>query len=540
MRPLACWILSSIPFLMPCVAEAAESTKTDDGFVEIFDGKTLDGWDGDPQFWSVQDGCITGQTTADRPTKGNTFIIWKERDVADFELKLEYRIVDGNSGIQYRSFRLPEGADRWRIGGYQADLEAGDRYSGICYGEAFRGILADRGEQAELVREGGEFKKKVTGSVGDQEAIGKQVKKEDWNEYHITARGFHFIHRINGTVTCELVDNDKKMRRDSGVLALQLHQGPPMKVQFRKIRLKKISREAASADAPTTKKVIFVAGKKSHGYGAHEHYAGCALLARSLQDALPNFETEVIRDGWPRDESRLKGADCVVMYADGGKGHPAIPHLQKIDALADEGVGLVFIHYAVEVPAGEPGDAFLKWMGGYFEMNWSVNPHWTAHFDQFPDHPITRGVEPFSIRDEWYYHMRFRKNMEGVTPILTDLPGPETLARRDGPHSGNPDVRRAILQQKQPQHVGWASTRPDGGRGFGFTGGHDHWNWGEPNFRKVVLNAIVWCAQGQVPEDGVGSAPVTLAQLEQNQDEPPREDFDREAIRSRLGLSSSQ
>ena len=112
-----------------------------------------------------------------------------------------------------------------------------------------------------------------------------------------------------------------------------------------------------------------------------------------------------------------------------------------------------------------------------------------AEFDALPNHPITRGVKPFEMNDEWYYHMRFRENMEGVKPILSDLPGPETLARGDGPHSGNPAVREAVLQRNEPQILAWASERPNGQRGFGFTGGHHHWSWGDPNFRKIVLNA---------------------------------------------------
>jgi len=516
-----------------------ESKHAGDGFARIFDGRTLSGWDGNPKYWSVLDGAITGQTTAENPTNGNTFLIWKGGDIANFELKLEYKIIGGNSGIQYRSFPLEKADDRWRIGGYQADFEAGDTYSGICYGEAFRGILAGRGEKTVLTTKEGKFHKQVTGSVGDSAAIGKQIKKEDWNTYHITARDFRMVHRINGVTTCELIDNDVEARRASGLLALQLHAGPPMKVQFRSVRLKKLKATAATSQLEAKKKVVFIAGRKSHGYGAHEHYAGCALLARSLQKAMPELETEVVRDGWPADESVLNGADCVVMYSDGGGGHPVIPHLAQMDELAERGVGLVFLHYAVEVPAGEPGDHFLKWMGGYFEANWSVNPHWTAHFSDFPDHPITAGVEPFSIHDEWYYHMRFRENMTGVTPILTDLPGPETLVRSDGPHSGNPKVRQAVLQRKQPQHLAWAATRPDGGRGFGFTGGHDHWNWGEPNFRKLVLNAIAWCAHTEIPVGGVGHAQVTLEQLEQNQDEEPSQDFDRDVIRKRIHLPSA-
>jgi hypothetical protein len=133
-----------------------------------------------------------------------------------------------------------------------------------------------------------------------------------------------------------------------------------------------------------------------------------------------------------------------------------------------------------------------------------VNPHWTANFKNLPKHPITSGVAPFEINDEWYYHMRFRKDMEGVTPILVDLPPRESLSREDGPHSGNPAVREDVLVKKEPQTVAWAFDRPNNkGRGFGFTGGHFHRNWQNDNFRKIVLNAILWTAQGEVPANGV-------------------------------------
>ncbi len=290
--------------------------------------------------------------------------------------------------------------------------------------------------------------------------------------------------------------------------------------------------------AAEKKKVAFMAGRRSHGYGSHEHYAGCALLARSLEQGMPNFETVVFRDGWPKDKDAFEGADTIVMYCDGGGGHPVNRNLEQLDRLAEKGVGIVCIHYGVEVPKGPSGEKFLKWIGGYFEPHWSVNPHWTGKFAKFPEHPTTRGVKPFEVNDEWYYHMRFREGMKGVTPILTDLPGKETLTRPDGAHSGNPHVRAAVLDRKEPQHVAWATVREDGGRGFGFTGGHNHWNWGDPNFRKLVLNAIVWTAQGEVPKAGVGDKPLGLTDLEENQDEQQPANFNRDAIRKRFNLSA--
>jgi len=224
--------------LIPCIcltACAAISVAKEDGFVAVFDGKTLDGWDGDPRFWSVQDGTITGQTTADNPTEGNTFLIFTGDDVDDFELKLQYRIVGGNSGIQYRSFKVPDA--KWVVGGYQADFEAGETYSGILYGERFRGILAGRGQKT-VIQEGGQVK--VVGSVGDSAEIQSRIRNEDWNDYHIIARGNSFVHKINKIVTCQATDEDSAARA-SGILALQLHAGPPMKVQFRDVMLKRAS-----------------------------------------------------------------------------------------------------------------------------------------------------------------------------------------------------------------------------------------------------------------------------------------------------------
>lgn len=264
-------------------------------------------------------------------------------------------------------------------------------------------------------------------------------------------------------------------------------------------------------------KIVLVAGRPSHGPGEHEHRAGCLLLEKCL-DRLPNVEAVVITNGWPADESVFDGAATILFFADGGGGHPAIQgdRLQKLGARLKQGVGMVCVHYAVEVPKEKGGKEFLDWIGGYFEMNWSVNPHWTAEFKSLPAHPVTRGVKPFQTRDEWYYHMRFREGLQGVTPILTALPPDDTLKRPDGPHSGNPSVREAIAKG-EPQHVAWAYQRPDGGRGFGITGSHFHRNWGEENYRKLVLNAILWTAKADVPANGVDCA-VTDDELKQNLD----------------------
>ena len=273
--------------------------------------------------------------------------------------------------------------------------------------------------------------------------------------------------------------------------------------------------------AAAKKKIVFIAGTPSHSIGEHEHRAGCMLLADHLNKSGLPVDAVVTTNGWPQDKSIFDGASAVVIYADGGNGHPAMRHLAELKAMAAAGVGIGCLHYGVEITAGEPGDALLDTIGGFFEANWSVNPHWDASF-KIPKHEVTRGVNDFTINDEWYYHMRFRDKMEGVTPILTDLPPPESLSRPDGFHSGNPHVRAAVLERKEPQHVMWTFDRPatlGGGRGFGFTGGHYHKNWKHDDHRRVVLNAIAWIANVEVPEKGVTSATPTDGEMAANMDQ---------------------
>ncbi len=524
----AAFVLLIAGFLAGSAINAADDEA---GFRSIFDGKTLTNWDGNPDFWKADNGVLIGQTTAEKPTKGNTFIIWRGGETADFELRLEYKIEGGNSGVQFRSFEVPD--QKWVVGGYQADIDDGGNYSGANYGERYRGrLLAERGQKTVI---GDDHAPKVVGSVGDPKEIASKIKKQDWNEYTITAVGPNIVQKINGVVTCELTDDDAAQRRTKGILALQLHAGPPMKVQFRNIRIKQLASAAQTGvqSKAGKKKIAFVAGNPSHGFGEHEHRAGCLLLAKALNESGLPVYAEVYTNGWPKDASVLNDAAAVVIYSDGGGGHPFNAHLAEVDKLAKQGVGIVAIHYGVEVPKGDSGNAFLDWIGGYFEANWSVNPHWAADYKQFPNHEITRGVAPFKINDEWYYHMRFRENMEGVMPILTDLPPSSTLSRPDGPHSGNPAVR-AEVARGEPQHTAWARQRPDGGRGFGFTGAHFHWNWGNDNFRKLVLNAIVWTAGVEVPVGGVPSKSLTVEDLLANQDDKTPADFNPARIQKML------
>ena len=276
---------------------------------------------------------------------------------------------------------------------------------------------------------------------------------------------------------------------------------------------------AAVPDTASTadKKVVIIAGSPSHGPGEHEFRAGCLLLKKCL-DKIPGVTSEVYSNGWPKDASAFEGADAVFIYSDGGGGHPAIKpeRLQLLDGLMKKGVGLGCAHYAVEMPKDKGGPELLAWTGGYFEAFWSVNPHWTADYKEFPKHALTRGVKPFKANDEWYFHMRFPEGMKNVTPILTAVP-PDNTRGKEGANSaygGNPEVQK---HKGEPEHMMWAIERPDGGRGFGFTGGHKHTNWGIDDFRKLVLNAILWSAKMDVPENGFEST-VTPEELKENLD----------------------
>jgi len=204
------------------------------GFAQIFDGKSLAGWEGDPDFWRVQDGAIVGQTTADRQAKQNTFLIWRGGSPADFELKLQYRLTGSNSGIQFRSGELPN--VKLGMRGYQADMDGGQRYTGQIYEERGRGFLALRGQFTYI----GEGKRPaLVASLGDAEELKGSIKGDDWNELHIIARGNTIVQLLNGRVMSMLIDDDTAGRKMEGLIGIQVHVGPPMKIEARNIRLKK-------------------------------------------------------------------------------------------------------------------------------------------------------------------------------------------------------------------------------------------------------------------------------------------------------------
>lgn len=500
--------------LLAAVLIPALSHAEDPSAKAIFDGKTLNGWKGMEGLWKVEDGAITGETTQPNQVPFNTFLVWQDGELDDFELTFDYKIVGGNSGVQIRSAAIPGSKpEEFRITGYQSDIDSGDTYSGIVYEEGGRGIVANRGQKTKL-SPGADGKPKI--DVLEQFAQGadlqKLIKKEDWNAYKIVAKGNVIANYINGVKTAEIIDEDPAHARRSGQLAIQIHRwDTPMKIQVKNVLLKRLPLE-------DKKKIAFFAGKPSHGPGEHEHRAGCLLLAEQLNKHFGgSVLATVYFGGWPNDPSALDNVDAIVSFTDGGGGHPLNYHIKELDAAMKRGVGLGCIHYAVETTKGEFGQKFLEWIGGYFEPHWSVNPHWDATYAALPEHEVTRGVKPFDTHDEWYYHMRFRPNMEGVTPILTALPPKESLTRPDGPHSGNPDVRAAVARG-EAQTTMWVATRDGGGRGFGCTGSHFHKNWAHDDYRKLILNACAWIAKAEIPADGVPAPALSAEALSANLD----------------------
>ena len=336
-----------------------------DGFKSIFDDKSLTGWAGNEKFWRVENGAIVGETTEDNPVDVNRFLVWDQGEVDDFCLRLKFKVSGtekANSGIQFRSEIFDGEMDR--LSGYQADIDRSGRFIGILYSERTgRGIMCKRGEKVTIRGN----KDKEVEQVADAAEILTKIDMDGWNEMEVTAQGNHFITKINGHVTSEVIDEDAKQFKRKGLLGFQIHQGPPMKIEFKDIKLKRLplsdSKKGAGKNS-SLKKVVFLAGKPSHGYGAHEHNAGCMLLAEALEAAATKNEvsilTTVYTNGWPADPTALDNADTVVVYCDGGKRHYLHHNGEAFEDIMRRGVGLACIHYGVEVPKGMSGQRFFE------------------------------------------------------------------------------------------------------------------------------------------------------------------------------------
>jgi hypothetical protein len=293
-------------------------------------------------------------------------------------------------------------------------------------------------------------------------------------------------------------------------LGLFLLAGPAARAADDKKERDIFDYEAQKA-AKDVKKIVFVADTAPHGpKGNHEFLAGAIYLARTINANYPNAYCVVhTKAKWPKD---LKHADTVIVLLN----HGASAVNDAVKDATERGAGFMAIHYGVEVNKGKEGDNYLKWLGGYFETYWSVNPWWTPDFKDIPKHEVTRGVKPFSINDEWYYHMRFVEGMKGVTPILSAVPPKNTVqgeGKTSSTHGGNPAVWEEVSAGKA-QVMAWAYERPDKGRGFGFTGLHKHDNLANDSFRTVLLNAVAWVSKLEVPEKGVPSKTPTRDELD--------------------------
>ncbi|MDR2755692.1 MAG: ThuA domain-containing protein [Planctomycetaceae bacterium] len=296
--------------------------------------------------------------------------------------------------------------------------------------------------------------------------------------------------------------------------------------------------------------ILFIAGKPSHDYGVHEFYAGSVLLAEALEQfvskksfgtdgkTLPEIRTKIHRNAQYGNTFDFDNTDVVVVFCDGGNNYPLRGQEERLEKLRQAGKGFVFLHYALcgsqgndsQKPPELPPDAklILRTIGGVYEIFRSVNPFYKAEFQNLPNHPVTRGVRPFAIEDEWYFHMRFLNDLtteqiiENSLPnspqaILVTIPPDAVKQRSDGAHSGNPVVRNRL---GKPEIVAWVLQREDGGRGFGFTGGDQLWNFAHPDFLKLLLNAIVWTAKIEVPENGITVPVKSFEELKKHLDKP--------------------
>jgi type 1 glutamine amidotransferase len=283
-----------------------------------------------------------------------------------------------------------------------------------------------------------------------------------------------------------------------------------------------------AADSSRPRKLVLIAGKPSHPPGMHEFRAGNILLSKRLEK-VSGLKVEIHDKGWVKDEATFSDADAVVIFSDGNASHPLLGadhRLKLMEDLIAKGVGFGCIHFGVEVPKNHVADLFRTWIGGCYENAFSCNPIYSARFESFPEHPISRGVKPFSILDEWYFNMRFAEGFDAegskeingtkFTPILITKPADSV---RDGkyvhPTGPYPHIQAA---KGRKEALLWAVERPDKGRGFGFTGGHFHKNWQDENFRKTILNALCWVSKVDVPADGIASEPVSNEEIALNLD----------------------
>jgi len=246
--------------------------------------------------------------------------------------------------------------------------------------------------------------------------------------------------------------------------------------------------EVQPTDPSLAKIVLIPDNAKDHPAGEHEGFAGCALFMRMLQQT-PGVAPVMVENGWPKNPETLKNARAIVFYMDGGGKQTTLAHVEEIQKLADSGVGIIHVHQCIDYPS-DSNKQVIGWLGGAFDTkSGGARGHWDEAFDKFPEHPVTRGVEPFKLNDGWILKSQFVEDLKGVTPIMrtTQLSpkpkAPETI-------KGNENI------------VCWAYERPNGGRAFVLTGGHEHKNWALPGLRRLMINGILWSAKVEVPTTG--------------------------------------
>ena len=262
-----------------------------------------------------------------------------------------------------------------------------------------------------------------------------------------------------------------------------------------------------------TKKILFIAGKPSHGHGQHEHRAGSMLLADALNKSRLPVEAKVHWYGWPKDLSIFDKVDLTVIYADAaGRMNQKI--LELMDTRVKDGMGIMFVHYGVH-PTVKVGEKYMMpWTGGYFKNGKSVNPHWKAQITALKNHPVSQGVSPFKAHDEFYFNIQKDSECNHCLELASATPTAESITNHNNLWS---DQGEAALGTSQS--LMWARDPQDGaGRGLGWVGGHYHSNWAIDDFRTLTLNAIVWASRSKVPKGGVPSAKITKIMLNKNLD----------------------
>jgi hypothetical protein len=268
------------------------------------------------------------------------------------------------------------------------------------------------------------------------------------------------------------------------------------------------------------KNILFLAGNPSHGSGDHEFRAGCMLLADKLNKSGLPVKAKVHFYGWPKDESIFDGVDACIVYADAG-GRFGEKYEFLNNKVKKDGMGIMFMHYGVH-PKKDVGEKYFKnWIGAYMDDHISVNPHWIADLKPVATEDISRGVTPFTAFDEFYFNMDWptKEECDHCRPVAVATPTPDRIVRYINMWNKHGEkcfgTEQALMWCRDPKPA-------DGGRGIGFVGGHYHRNWAIDDFRKLVLNAIVWTARMEVPKDGVPAGTVTEAQLNENLDKKRR------------------